>query len=260
MMSYLQMQELWEVVDGRWRIPSQPAVVDPPTTTSRAAQKQYDEDFKQWNTADNKAIGAITLRIAANLRHHRATGQTSRTFWSNLKTAFGSTSMSAIYADYKQVIGLRLSGGNPVPEMERMAELFGRLAANNFTIPDALQGLTLLAAIPAKWDSVAQLFMQRSNLASALTFANVRETITQEYERSVRPIDRSAHKLSAVKRKGPDPAYRPQQQQQQQPGTSRQHQQQSQEQGGQKPKRCSGRQEKQKQERCARKQSEFCPN
>ena len=93
--------------------------------------------------------------------------------------------MSAIYAHYKPVIGLRLSGGNPVLEMERMAELYGWLAANNFTIPDALQGLTLLAAILAKWDSVAQLFMQRSNLATALTFTNVQETITQEYKRSI---------------------------------------------------------------------------
>jgi len=135
-----------------------------------------------------------------------------------------------------------------------MATLFSRLAANTMAIPDSLQGLVLLAALPAKWDSIAQLFMQRPNIAQQLTFANVQAAIVAEYERSGRPIDRTAHKLSAVKRKGPDPTYRQQHyQQQSQPGPSRQHQQpQSQQQAPK--KRRGGRQEKVKQEKHARKQ------
>jgi hypothetical protein len=128
--------------------------------------------------------------------------------------------MSAIFADFKVVMGSKLSGGNPVSEIERMAELFRRLALNNFPIAEALQGLMLLAALPFKWDSIAQLFMQHTNLAQVLMFTNVRAAITQEYKRANRPIDRSANKLSAVKRKGPDPSYR-----QQQPGPFWQQQQ-----------------------------------
>jgi hypothetical protein len=170
--------------------------------------------------------------------------------------------MSVVYADFKQVINVKLSGGNPVPEIERMATLFGCLANNNLTIANSLQGLLLLAAMPGKWDSVVQLFMQCPNLAQELTFANVRAVITQEFERANRPIDHSALKLSAIKCKGPDPSHRPQQNQQHpqqnqqhpQPGTSRQHQQQGQQQGQAPKKRRGGRQEKQKQERRARKQ------
>src|SRR5882757_5638509 len=98
--------------------------------------------------------------------------------------------MSAIFSDFKIVMSSKLSRGNPVSEIERMAELFGRLALNQFPIADAMQGLMLLAALPPKWDSIAQLFMQRQNLAQALTFTNVRAAVIQEFERAHRPIDK----------------------------------------------------------------------
>jgi len=76
-------------------------------------------------------------------------------------------------------MGSKLSGGNPVPEIKHIAELYRCLALNNFPIADSLQGLMLLAALPNKWDSIAQLFMQCSNLAQVLMFANVRAAIIQ---------------------------------------------------------------------------------
>jgi len=137
--------------------------------------------------------------------------------------------MPAIYADFKQVINIRLTGGNPIPDMERMATLFGRLTTNSLTLPNNLQALLLLASLPPKWDSIAQLYLQHTDLATMLTFNNVRAAVKQEYERSNRPVDSSAQKLSAVKHKGPDPSYCPQQQPQ--AGPSRQpHGQQQQQQ------------------------------
>ena len=98
MQSFLQMQELWDVVDGAHRMPT--------TLTPGAMQSQTTA----YNTADNKAIGAITLHIAASLRHYRSANQTACTFWGNLKTAFGAASMPAVYADFKLVINTKLSG------------------------------------------------------------------------------------------------------------------------------------------------------
>ena len=124
--------------------------------------------------------------------------------WWALKTAFGAASMPAVYADFKLVINTKLSGGNPIPEMERLVTLFDCLSMNNLIIAASLQGLILLAALPSKWDSVAQLFMQCDNLATNLTFANIRAAITQEYECQGQPVDSSAWKLSAIKHKGSD--------------------------------------------------------
>jgi hypothetical protein len=84
MQSYLQMQELWEVVDGNWRIPAQPtstttgtganAVTTQPTDAER---EEYQEKYDSWNTADDKATGSITLRISPQLWHYRAVNQTA---------------------------------------------------------------------------------------------------------------------------------------------------------------------------------------
>ena len=179
MQSYLQLQDLWEVVGGGHRMPA--ALGQNPTASQTTA---YNEAYVVWNTIDNKAIGAITLRITASLRHYRGVNDTSRTFWTNLKTAFGTASMPAIYADFKQVINIRLTGGNPIPDMERMATLFGRLTTNSLMLPDNLQALLLLASLPPKWDSIAQLYLQRTDLATTLTLANVRAAVKQEYEHS----------------------------------------------------------------------------
>jgi hypothetical protein len=125
--------------------------------------------------------------------------------------------VSALYVDFKQVLATKLSGGNPIPEIERLVTLFGCLSGTPLQLSETLQAMILLAALPSKWDSVAQMFFQRSNLAATLTFPNVRKAILYEYEHHGRPADQSANKLSAVKCKGPNPAHHQQQQQQPQP-------------------------------------------
>jgi len=211
MQAYLRMQDLWDVVSGASSPPTKPTGIirDVAATETEAARRirippsQEELDVYQalwgpWSKEDNKALGAITLRLTPNLRHHLAA--TSRTSWDNLLAAFGVPSQSAAFADFTQVVNIKLSGNNPIPEMERMQTLFGRLDTAGYEFTDRFEAMLLLAALPAKWDSVAQLFMQRTNLTAALTFATVRTAITAEYERSRRPIDHSANRLSAVKR------------------------------------------------------------
>ena len=141
MQSYLQLQVLWEVTGGGFRIPAQPqtlvtgtddqAVRTPPTEQQMA---KYNAAMAKWNTEDNKARGAIRLCINTQLQHYCTANQTTCGIWMVLAQTFGATSMSAVYADFKQVIRLKLSRGNPIPEIEQMATLFGHLTTNNYTI------------------------------------------------------------------------------------------------------------------------------
>jgi hypothetical protein len=242
MQAYLQTQELWEVMTNDYPFPTEPqgrttgtgaqAVTTPPDPDLMVT---YREELRKWRRKNNAAAGAISLRIHPNLRHHCNT--VASTTWRNLRDAYAGQSMPAIFADFKQIIQTRLSGGNPIPEIEHLATLFGRMASNNTAIAAQMQAMILLAALPQKWDSVAQLFLQRADLTDHLTFANVSTAIIREYERKVRPVDQSANKLSAVKRKGQDPSHR-----QQQPGPSSQQQQG----GPPKGKKRGGKQERAK--------------
>jgi hypothetical protein len=190
----------------------------------------YHAAMISWKRENSKALGTITLRIASHLRHHLSE-KTAYLAWQSLKQNFGDWSVSAYYLDFKVILATKLSGGNPILEMERLMTLLGRLEDTPIELTETLQVMILLAALPPKWDTIAQLFFQHTNLAQALTFVNIRKAIIQEYERHDRQTNHSANKLSAVKCKGPDPAHcqqqqqpRPQQQRtpQPQPGPSRQ--------------------------------------
>ena len=254
MQAYLQTQECWDVVDGSYPYPTQPQGT-PGTpvhgTTAAVAATPADpallatwrEDLSKWQKVNAHAVGAITLRLHHNLRHH--CHQFAQRTWRNLAEEFGTASPSANFADFKTALSIKLQGGNPIPEIEKMATIFGRLATNNLPITPMMQGMILLAALPPKWDSVTQVFMQRPDLTTALTFANVRDAIETEYERHGQPLDHSAHKLSAVRRKGPDLGYKPNYQQSQQPGPSRQQQGQGQGQAF-RPKRRGGKAEQER--------------
>jgi len=67
MQSFLQMQELWEVVGGRHRMPPQPTPVATDASQAAqaaflAAQHAHDELYAAWNIVDSKAIGALSTR------------------------------------------------------------------------------------------------------------------------------------------------------------------------------------------------------
>src|SRR5882672_8058525 len=254
MESYLQMQDCWDVVNGTNAAPIAPR----PTRTQEGTgtetrvvtvpvpQEEIDafqEAFTPWRKLNDKALGAITLRLAAHLRHHRVAG--ARETWQVLATLYGGSLYSATYSDFKQVLGIKLSGNNPIPEIERMATLFGRLTANSFDLPDSVEAMILLAAIPSKWDNVAQLYLQRNDLETSLTFDKVRVSIQQEFEHTSRPVDHSAQRLSAVKRKPADPSYRSRSQQPQAGPSSQQQQQRPK---GKGKTRRAGKQEQQKRE------------
>jgi hypothetical protein len=69
--------------------------------------------------------------------------------------------------------------------------------------------MILLQSIPKKWDSVVAVLLQRYN-ETDLTFTVVSEAIQTEYTRNhSHAIDRHAvNKLSAVKKKGPNPNWK----------------------------------------------------
>jgi len=182
MQSYLQTQELWEVVNETEGMLHQLQPTTHMTDTGQAAvtiavpvpddeMAQYCTEYSVWNKTDNKALSALTLHLTPQLRHYHTI--MLWTTWNTLQTAFGGSPMSAIYVDFKQVVNIKLSSGNSVPEIEQMAILFGQLHTNQLVIPPVLQELLLLAAMPAKWDPVTQLYMQCPDLHNTLTLEGV---------------------------------------------------------------------------------------
>jgi hypothetical protein len=78
--------------------------------------------------------------------------------WTMLKKTFGAPTVSALYVDFKHILATKLSGGNPIPEIEHLATLLGHLNNMPLQLSDILQVMILLTTLPSKWDSITQLF------------------------------------------------------------------------------------------------------
>jgi hypothetical protein len=156
MTTYLQTQELWEVMSENTRPikPEQPE--DEESTTYAMALVAYNTAFAIWKKENSKSSGAITLHVAAHLRHHIS--PSAYATWTTLKKTFGAPTISALYVDFKHILATKLSGGNPIPEIEHLATLLGHLNNTPLQLSDTLQVMILLTTLPSKWDSIAQLF------------------------------------------------------------------------------------------------------
>src|SRR5579863_8181439 len=77
MQAYLQTQELWDYVNGTAEMPvePQPTTARDGTTTAvpAADMRTYQRAQAAYVVQSDKALGAITLRLAPQLRHYRGT-------------------------------------------------------------------------------------------------------------------------------------------------------------------------------------------
>jgi hypothetical protein len=137
MTAYLQTQELWEVVStdarpieplatGRMILATETSaecrVRVPPSDEEMAA---YTMLLTTWRKQNMRALSTITLCLAPQLRHHLE--DTARLMWTMLKQQFGEHTVSTYYSDFKAIMSSKLSGGNPITEMEHLTILFGHL-------------------------------------------------------------------------------------------------------------------------------------
>jgi len=166
MESFLKTQGYWKVVGGTSFHPQRPrgrtvaaaatgkaaagsSAQSPPTATTQIPPSdeemaEYRALSEAWTEIDEKAHGAIQLRLSASMLTHVQT--TARGTWTTLATIYGTPGVPQIYADFRSLIKTHLSGSNPAPEMDKMATYLNRLAAAECTIPPQLAGMILLGA------------------------------------------------------------------------------------------------------------------
>ena len=85
---------------------------------------------------------------------------TAKAVWEALHAAFGTTGPSAIFADFKNAISKNISAANPTIDIMEMNESFQRLIATTIVIPEIVQAMILLNAMPKEYDGVAQTTLQ----------------------------------------------------------------------------------------------------
>ena len=99
---------------------------------------------------------------------------------------------------------------NPAKDITKLYTHLEWLQANQVVIPDYVQGMMLLNAIPHEWDHVATYYVQITNAVANVMFADIWTAILAEHDRLGGTKQNQHHiadKISAVKRKGKSPKF-----------------------------------------------------
>jgi len=181
-----------------------------------ASAAAHEANYKQcmdWDNKDDQAYGIILLWVNPSVAVVANSSLTAKAIWEVLHAAFGTTGPLAIFANFKNAISKKISVANPAIDIMEMYEGFQRLMATTIVIPEVVQAMILLNAMPKEYDGVAQTTLQTME-QSKLMFNYVWDAILMEHShvKANQLVKQITSKLSAVKQKGTNPKWQPKQQ------------------------------------------------
>ena len=128
----------------------------------------------------------------------------------HLNNTFAQTGVAAVYQDFKAAMRIKIGTSNPAKDITKLYTHLERLRANQVALPNYVQGMILLNAIPDDWDHVAAYYVQMTQQVANVSFTNIRTAILAEHDRLGGTRQNQQHiadKISAVKHKGKSPKF-----------------------------------------------------
>jgi gag-polypeptide of LTR copia-type len=205
MKAYLSSMDLWLIVSGAMACPA-----------------QAGEAQSNWDTANARAIGIISLTLADHVLRKVgslvtaaqpvAAVQFSDLWWTQIENHYRTVSPSQVFDLIKQAINFRLDGSNhPCPQLEHLEAIHADLATNQAELPEFVQSMILLSRLPPTWETSIIQNVMSGGQVTGITWALMTQTIIRYWDTDQakrvghRPI---AHKLSAVKKFQGLPSFR----------------------------------------------------
>ena len=145
--------------------------------------------------------------------HTSIVSATAAQTWTNLQMQFISGGISSIYQDFKATMAMKIGTSNPAKDMMSLYTYLECLRANQVVIPEYIQGMMLLNAVPNKWDHIVAYYVQQQQTVNTITFTTIQTAILAEFKCSGGNHNHQSHtadKISAVKRKGKSPNFQKQ--------------------------------------------------
>ena len=127
---------------------------------------------------------------------------TSKEVWNGLRKRSDKVSATIVLQEICKAFFFRLSGGDPIDEISKLAAMFACLEQHSFMVPDFVQALILIIAIPQKWDTISTWLLSYYSL-DKLEYSVVTNAIIREYQclAGVSQPSQLVNKIFTVKRK-----------------------------------------------------------
>src|SRR5258708_35745763 len=207
--AYLKMQSLWAVTSGSWD-----RLV--PKDANNVTEKEEDK-IDSWDEDNSQSVGTMVLRISPSIIP-LIDGQTAHDAWVTLKKAFGTSTPSVIYKDFREAINFRLNPNeHPTLQFNCLMAAYSRLSANKQEVPGFIKAMLLLNNLPPKYETISMLILAGDMVGFEIK--KLISPIVNLWESTRKGGIQTANQLSAIKWKHKDPNF---QQQQQQSGGSNQ--------------------------------------
>ena len=112
-----------------------------------------NDKFVQWNIADDKALGAIQLRMID--RFNYLVQDSSAGTWNNIKRQFDVSGPAAIFVDFRYVINVKFDEKkDPSVQVAELNTKLDVLSTHGFMLDERIQAMIILSGLPQSWDSV----------------------------------------------------------------------------------------------------------
>ncbi|KIJ09172.1 hypothetical protein PAXINDRAFT_17734 [Paxillus involutus ATCC 200175] len=190
---------------------------DCPSPTTYDDNSNNANDIFSWKQDDTKALGYLILRVQESIRVKHDALVSAKAFWDALSVEYGTQGVSATYGEFKAMLDTPIpSNQHPASAFNKINAHFTRLKKADFEIPIKVQAMILLSKLPSSMNSIAQIVAMDKKLMTPTGIEKAAVLCWEQADNS-RGKQKEVQKLSAVKRKQPDPKFSQQQQHQQQP-------------------------------------------
>jgi len=133
----------------------------------------------EWDNKDDQAYRMILLHVNPLVAAVATSATTANAVWLALHATFSQTGPLAIFTEFKSAISQKIFAANPAINIMAMNENFQHLMAAQVIIPEIVQVMILLNAIPKEYNGVAQTTLQTTE-QSKLMFNYIRDAILME--------------------------------------------------------------------------------
>jgi hypothetical protein len=220
----------------------------------RVVSGKEDQDSETFDAHNEKAIGTLVLKMAPTLHQKWQNVEMAKDIWEGLKNQFSTPSLAIVYGEFKKLMDSQIPAGNhPAPSFAAINNHFALLQEYNYLIDERTQVMIVMAKLPPYMDVMTQLLNAKSIKSTkdveideivTTTIGEEESAVTSRTTKKVKKLapppvtlaeleeqtvlawqqhvqrrmhkPQQANKVTAIKKKGPDPQFQQQQQQPQQ--------------------------------------------
>ncbi|THU91302.1 hypothetical protein K435DRAFT_863558 [Dendrothele bispora CBS 962.96] len=205
MKNYLRIQNCWFAIEkekSEYAVRPVPRNIPPVlaadgTTTSPGSTlqptdkqlKDYDDKLKDWEEANQKAIGIIGMKILTNLSHLQK--DTAKLFWETLQTQYGRVGTAALITKLLDLFRMTFKPGqNPAVTVDSFQNKYIEITSLNdkIAIPEFVLCALLLHKLGRGWDTFISTLMtteytpdKTTGIDKDWTLDHIRTLLSEEY-------------------------------------------------------------------------------